>query len=70
MTATKSLSPRQVEKHEGHLPRTAAWFALGKIDAGAEELHLLAEPHGRNAAGDAVVIAPEGAHQVVVLVLE
>jgi hypothetical protein len=53
MTATKSLSPRQVEKHEGHLPRTAAWFALGKIDAGAEELHLLAEPHGRISLGRA-----------------
>ena len=41
-----------------------------EVDAGAEELHLLAEPHGRNAAGDAVVIAPIWAHQIVVLVLQ
>ena len=31
---------------------------LGQVDPGAEELHLLAEPHGRDAAGDAVVVAP------------
>ena len=43
---------------------------LGEIDAGAEELHLLAEPHGRDAAGDAVVIAPERPHQIVVFVLQ
>ena len=43
---------------------------LGEIDAGAEELHLLAEPHRRNAAGDAVIVAPMRPHQVVVLVLQ
>ena len=43
---------------------------LGEIDAGTEELHLLAEPHGRDAAGDAVVIAPERPHQIVVFVLQ
>ena len=32
---------------------------LRQIHAGAEELHLLAEPHGRHAAGDAVVVAPD-----------
>ena len=41
-----------------------------EIDAGAEELHLLAQPHSRHAACDAVIVAPEGAHQVVVLVLQ
>ena len=43
---------------------------LCEIDAGAEELHLLAEPHCRDAAGDAVVITPERPHQIVVLVLQ
>ena len=43
---------------------------LCEIDAGAEELHLLAEPHRRDAAGDAVVIAPERPHQIVVFVLQ
>ncbi len=43
---------------------------LGEIDAGAEELHLLAEPHGRDATGDSVVVAPERSHQIVVLVLQ
>ena len=43
---------------------------FGEIDAGAEELHLLAEPHRRDAAGDAVVVAPERPHQIVVFVLQ
>ena len=43
---------------------------LREVDAGAEELHLLAEPHRRDAAGDAVVVAPERPHQIVVLVLQ
>ena len=43
---------------------------LGEIDAGAEELHLLAEAHRRDAAGDTVVITPERPHQVVVFVLQ
>jgi hypothetical protein len=43
---------------------------LCEIDAGAEELHLLAETHCRHAAGDAVVVAPERAHQIVVLILK
>ena len=43
---------------------------LRQIDASAEELHLLAQPHRRDAARDAVVIAPERPHQIVVLVLQ
>ena len=43
---------------------------LRQVDAGAEELHLLAEPHRRDAAGDSVVVAPERPHQIVVLVLQ
>ena len=43
---------------------------LGEVDAGAEELHLLAELHRRNTAGDGVVVAPERPHQIVVLVLQ
>ena len=43
---------------------------LCEIDAGAEELHLLAEPHGGNTAGDAIIIARERPHQIVVLVLQ
>ena len=43
---------------------------LGEIHARAEELHLLAELHRRDAAGDAVVVAPVRPHQVVVLVLQ
>jgi hypothetical protein len=43
---------------------------LGEVHAGAEELHLLAESHRRDAAGDAVVVTPVGPHQVVVLVLD
>ena len=44
--------------------------ALGEVDPCAEELHLLAQPHPRNAAGDAVVVAELRQHQIVVLVLE
>ena len=43
---------------------------LGEVDAGTEELHLLAETHCRDAAGDTVVITPERPHQVVVFVLQ
>ena len=43
---------------------------LGQIGAGAEELHLLADAHRGNAAGNAVVVAQIGAHQVVVLILD
>ena len=41
-----------------------------EVHPGSEELHLLAEPHGRNAAGDRIVIAPIRAHQVVILILQ
>ena len=44
--------------------------ALGEVRAGAEELHLLADAHGRDAAGDGVVVAVIDAHEVVVLVLD
>ena len=43
---------------------------LRQIDAGAEELHLLAEPHRRDAARDAVVVAPMRPHQIVVFILQ
>ena len=33
---------------------------LHRVHAGAEELHLLAEPHRRHAAGDRAVVAPFG----------
>ena len=44
--------------------------AFCQVHARTEELHLLAEAHGRHATGDAVVVAPEGPHEIVVLVLE
>ena len=44
--------------------------ALRQVGAGAEELHFLTDAHGRNAAGDAVVVSVHGAHQVVVFVLD
>ena len=44
--------------------------ALGQVGAGAEELHLLADTHGGYAAGNAVVIAVNGTHDVIVLVLD
>ena len=31
---------------------------FGEVHASAEELHLLSQPHCRNAAGDAVIVAP------------
>ena len=43
---------------------------LAEIDPGAEELHLIADAHCRNAAGDAVIVTPIGPHEVVVLVLD
>ncbi len=42
---------------------------LGEIHARAEELHLLAEAHGRDTTGDRVIVTPIGAHKVVVLIL-
>ena len=44
--------------------------ALGQVGPGAEELHLLAHGHGGHTAGDAVVVPVQGAHHVVVLVLD
>ena len=43
---------------------------LGQVGPGAEELHLLAHRHGGHTAGDAVVVAVHGAHQLVALVLD
>ena len=43
---------------------------LREVAARAEELHLLADPHRGDAAGDTVVIAEFHAHQVVVLILD
>ena len=44
--------------------------ALGEVGTGAEELHLLAGLGGGHAAADAVVVTPDGTHDVVVLVLD
>ena len=44
--------------------------ALGKVGTRAEELHLLARLRGGDAAADAVVIAPDRLHHIVVLVLD
>ena len=44
--------------------------AFCQVGPGAEELHFLAHPHGRNAAGDGVVVSVGHSHQVVVLVLD
>ena len=43
---------------------------LGKVGAGAEELHLFAGFRGADAAADAVVVAPDRAHYVVVFILD
>ena len=43
---------------------------LGQVGASTEELHLLTDLHGANAACDAVVVAQFGTHQVVVLILQ
>ena len=43
---------------------------LGEVAPRPEELHLLADLHGGDAAGDAVIVAVDGAHEVVVLVLD
>ena len=43
--------------------------ALCHVAACAEELHLLADLHGRDTAGDGVVVAVDRAHHVVVFVL-
>ncbi len=44
--------------------------ALGQVGAGTEELHLLAGLGGRHAAADGVIVAPDGLHHIVVLVLD
>ena len=44
--------------------------ALGEVGACAEELHLLADLHRAYAAGNAVVVAVVGTHEVVVLILD
>ena len=43
---------------------------LGQVHARAEELHLLADAHRRDAAGDGAVVAPLRPHQVVGFVLD
>ncbi len=43
---------------------------LGQVHARAEELHLLADAHRRDAAGDRAVVAELGSHQVVGFVLD
>ncbi len=43
---------------------------LRQVGARPEELHLLADAHSRHAAGDAVIVAPELPHEIVVLVLD
>ena len=63
--------------HAGH---QAAFFVLaavngveqglGQVGAGAKELQFLAGLGGGHAAADAVVVAPDGTHHVVVLVLD
>ena len=44
--------------------------ALRHVAACAEELHLLTDLHGRYAAGDGIVVAVNGTHDVVVFVLD
>ena len=44
--------------------------ALGEVRARAEELHLLAHEHRRNAAGNRAVVAPGAAHERVALELQ
>jgi hypothetical protein len=39
-------------------PPLSAYSRSWQVDAGAEELHLLAHPHRRHAAGDGAVVAP------------
>ena len=43
---------------------------FSQIGTGSEELHLFADAHGRNAAGDTVIISPIGTHQVVIFILD
>src|SRR6185369_6434990 len=38
---------------------------LSEIGARSEELHLFADAHGRNAAGDSAVVSPGAAHHLV-----
>ena len=44
--------------------------AFGQIGPGAKELHLLAHCHSRHTAGNAVIIAIHGPHQLIALVLD
>src|SRR5512144_3423171 len=43
---------------------------LCEVYASAEELHLLAEPHSRYATRNAVVVAPEWPHEIIVFILQ
>src|SRR5207253_4642484 len=43
--------------------------ALGEIGASAEELHLLAYQHRRDAAGNRAIVAPGAPHDLVALEL-
>src|SRR6476659_10511823 len=43
---------------------------FGEIDARTEELHMLSEFHRRHATRNTVIVSPEGAHQVIVFVLQ
>ena len=43
---------------------------FGQVGAGSKELHLFADSHGRDTAGDGVIIPIDVAHQVVVFVLD
>jgi len=43
--------------------------ALRQVGAGTKELHLLAGLGGRHAAADRVIVAPNGLHHIIVLVL-
>src|SRR5262245_45364626 len=43
---------------------------LGEVSPGAEELHLLADEHGRNTTGDGAIVSPTTAHDFVALELK
>ena len=43
---------------------------LGKVATGTKELHLLADAHGRHAAGDGIILTETLAHHGVILVLD
>ena len=44
--------------------------AFGKVGASAEKLHFLANAHGRDAAGDGIVISQIFPHQVIIFILD